>query len=173
MVSSDAAWRAVRQRICRSISVYLHGVYLGSCPLSRIFLGTIVTLMEPPFLSSRIGLTISAPVLSLSDAKHCSRSRKRLQPFLQTFASVIVNVCGKSLHLASILASTCNRPRKYVQPSPQVRASERDGALLTAPCRVSPSGSVRCNSPHTVPPLRAYRSRGVVRLVLRLRVPGQ
>ena len=32
--------------------------YLGFCPLSRIFLGTIVTLMEPPFLSSRIGLTI-------------------------------------------------------------------------------------------------------------------
>ena len=123
MVSSDAAWRAVRQRICRSISVYLHGVYLGSCPLSRIFLGTIVTLMEPPFLSSRIGLTISAPVLPLSDAKHCSRSRKRLQPPLQSIATVPANVCGKSLHLASVLASTCIRPCKYVQPSPQVRAT--------------------------------------------------
>ena len=89
--------------------------YLGFCPLSRIFLGTIVTLMEPPFLSSRIGLTISAPVLPLSDAKHCSRSRKRLQPPLQSIATVPANVCGKSLHLASVPASTCIRPRKYVR----------------------------------------------------------
>ena len=98
--------------------------YLGFCPLSRIFLGTIVTLMEPPFLSSRIGLTISAPVLPLSDAKHCSRSRKRLQPPLQSIATVPANVCGKTLHLASVPASTCNRLRKYVHPSLQVRASE-------------------------------------------------
>ena len=39
--------------------------------------------------------------------------RKRLQPPPQTFASVIVNVCGEKI-----------RPRKYVQPSLQVRASE-------------------------------------------------
>ena len=50
-----------------------------SSALSRIFLGAIVTLMEPSFLSSRIGLTISAPVLPLSDAKHCNRPRKRLR----------------------------------------------------------------------------------------------
>ena len=85
-----------------------------SSALSRIFLGAIVTLMEPSFLSSRIGLTISAPVLPLSDAKHCNRPRKRLQPPPQTFATVPANVCGKSLHLASVLASTCNRPCKCV-----------------------------------------------------------
>ena len=86
-----------------------------SSALSRIFLGAIVTLMEPSFLSSRIGLTISATVLPLSDAKHCNRPRKRLQPPPQTFATVPANVCGKSLHLASVLASTCNRPCKYVR----------------------------------------------------------
>lgn len=41
-----------------------------------------------PFLLFRIGLTISVPVLPISDA------------------------------------STCNRSRKYVHPSPQVRASK-------------------------------------------------
>ena len=41
----------------------------------------------------------------------------------QSIATVPANVCGKSLHLASVLASTCNRPRKYVRPSLQVRAS--------------------------------------------------
>ena len=82
---------------------------MDSSALSRIFLGAIVTLMEPSFLSSRIGLTISAPVLPLSDAKHCNRSRKRLR---------------EKLHLASVPANTCNRPRKYVHPSLQVRASE-------------------------------------------------
>ena len=73
----------------------------------------------PPFLLSRIGLMISVPVMPISDA----------------------NVCGKSFHLASIrpckyvqpfpqvratvLASTCNRSRKYVQPSLQVLAGKR------------------------------------------------
>ena len=99
---------------------------MDSSALSRIFLGAIVTLMEPSFLSSRIGLTISAPVLPLSDANVCNRSRKRLQPFLQTFASVIVNVCGEkicpckyvhpSLQVrATVPASTCIRPCKYVR----------------------------------------------------------
>ena len=46
-------------------------------------------------LLTRIGLAISVPVLPFSDAKHCNRSRKRLQPPLQTFASVIANVCGE------------------------------------------------------------------------------
>ncbi len=49
----------------RSISVYLHGVILVFAHSVEFFWGTIVTLMEPPFLSSRIGLTISAPVLSV------------------------------------------------------------------------------------------------------------
>ena len=40
-----------------------------------------------------IGLAISVPVLPISDAKHCNRSRKRLQPPSQTFATAIVNVC--------------------------------------------------------------------------------
>ena len=119
----------VRQRICRSISVYLHGVYLGYCPLSRIFLGTIVTLMEPPFLSSRIGLTISAPVLPLSDAKHCSRSRKRLQPPLQSIATIPANVCGKSLHLASVPASTCIWDRLNLGISPMFFLQSQNGSV--------------------------------------------
>ena len=36
-----------------------------------------------PFLLSRIGLTISVPVFSISDAVHCNRPRSALQPFLQ------------------------------------------------------------------------------------------
>ena len=96
-----------------------------------LFFGCLLCFMEPPFLSSRTGLTISSPVLPLSDANVCNRSRKRLQPPLQTFATAPANVCGKSLHLASVPASTCNRPRKYVQPSLQVRASEIG---LISPC---------------------------------------
>ena len=63
-----------------------------------------------PFLLSRIGLAISVPVLSISDAVHCNRPRsalhppllctasfhrKRLQPFLQTFATATANVCNR------------------------------------------------------------------------------
>ena len=118
------------QIACNSLSYTLFDsallcLYLSvSFGFSRYFLGAIVTLMEPSFLLSRTGLAIPVPFLPISDAKHCSRSRKRLQPPLQSFATVPANVCGKSLHLASVLASTCNRPRKYVHPSLQVRASE-------------------------------------------------
>ena len=58
----------------------------------------------------RIGQAISVPVLPISDAVHCNRSRSALHPYLQ---------CTAFLN-----ASTCNRPRKYVHPSLQVRASE-------------------------------------------------
>ena len=90
-----------------------------------------------PFLLSRIGLAISVPVLPISDAVHCNRPRSALQPPLQctasawtylvyfkrkymrppriTFATADANVCGKSLHLASVFASTCNRPRRYLR----------------------------------------------------------
>ena len=37
-----------------------------------------------------IGQTISVPVLPISDAKHCNRSRKALQPSSQTFATLLV-----------------------------------------------------------------------------------
>ena len=76
------------------------------------------------FLLSRIGLAISVPLLPVSDAVHCNRlcsavqpstqctasvlavhcilhanicnlSRKRLQPFPQTFATAPANVCGE------------------------------------------------------------------------------
>ena len=57
---------------------------------------------------SRIGLTISVPVLPISDAVHCNRSRSALHPPLQCTASV------PAVH--------CLFSRKYVQPSPQVRA---------------------------------------------------
>ena len=41
-----------------------------------------------------IGQTTSVPVLPISDAKHCNRSRKRLQPPLQSIATVLANVCN-------------------------------------------------------------------------------
>ena len=56
-----------------------------------------------------IGLAISVPVLPISDAKHCNRSRKRLQPFPQTFATAIANVC--------------NRHRKRLHPPSQTFAT--------------------------------------------------
>ena len=68
-----------------------------------------------PILLSRIGLAISVPVLSISDAVHCNRSRSALQPPLQCTAS-------STLVLATFPASTCIGPRKYVHPSLQVRA---------------------------------------------------
>ena len=70
----------------------------------------MVMCMEIRHILYRIGLAISVPVLPISDAVHCNRSCSALQPPLQCTASV--------------LASTCIRPRKYVHPSLQVRASE-------------------------------------------------
>ena len=64
----------------------------------------------------RIGLAISVPVLPISDAVHCNRLCSALHPSSQCTASSM-------LVLATFPASTCIRPRKYVQPSPQVRAS--------------------------------------------------
>ena len=46
-----------------------------------------------PFLLSRIGLTISVPVFSISDAVHCNRPRSALQPSLQCTASVLAVHC--------------------------------------------------------------------------------
>ena len=74
---------------------------------SRYFQGATGASLLPVLLS-RIGLAISVPVLPISDAVHCNRSRsalhpplqctasfhrKRLHPFPQTFATAIVNVC--------------------------------------------------------------------------------
>ena len=39
-----------------------------------------IVVPEPPFLLSRTGLAISSPVLPISDANVCNRSRKRLRP---------------------------------------------------------------------------------------------
>ena len=65
-----------------------------------------------PVLLSRIGLAISVPILPVSDAVHCNRSRSALQPSPQctasvlavhclfspqTFATAIVNVCGEKM----------------------------------------------------------------------------
>ena len=58
-----------------------------------------------PFLLSRIGLTISVPVLPISDAKLCIRQRKALHPPTQS--------------IASANAKLCNRPRKALQSSTQ------------------------------------------------------
>ena len=62
-------------------------------------------------LLSRIGLAMSVPVLPFSDAKHCNRSRKRLQPPLQTFASAIANVCAeKTLFVESLPPCVSTEP---------------------------------------------------------------
>ena len=66
----------------------------------------------PFFLLSRIGLTISLPLLRISEAVHCNRSRSALQPSTQ---------CTASLHAVYGI-----RPRKYGHPSTQVRTSEID-----------------------------------------------
>ena len=58
-----------------------------------------------PYLLSRIGLTISVPVLPISDAKHCICQRKALHLPTQSFASAN--------------AKLCNRPRKALQSSTQ------------------------------------------------------
>ena len=75
----------------------------------------------------------------LFTANVCDGGCKRLRGRLQTFAGTVANVCrkrGNALHSprkyvqpslqvrATVPASTCNRPRKYVRPSLQVRASE-------------------------------------------------
>ena len=91
----------------------------------RSFHQTKETIVAPeePFLSSRTGLRDFSSSFALSDANVCNRSRKRLKPPPQTFASVIVNVCGEKI---------C--PRKYVQPSPQVRASVLASTCIR-PCK--------------------------------------
>ena len=105
-----------------------------------------------PFLLSRIGLTIQVPVFPFSDAKHCNRSRKRLQPLPQTFATFASNVCIlclKRLHpLPQTFASTCKRPRKASPLSPQAFASSgiRDTPHLISfipyPCADMPPPSL-------------------------------
>ena len=70
-----------------------------------------------PFLLSRIGLTTSVPVLPLSDAVHCNRSRSALQPPLQCTASVLAVHC--ILH-----ANICNLSRKRLQPLLQTFAGK-------------------------------------------------
>ena len=83
-------------------------------------MGTTMSPYGEPILAillSRIGLKVSVPVVSISDAVHCNRSRSALQPPLQCTASVLAVHC--ILH-----ASTSNLSRKYVHPSLQVRASE-------------------------------------------------
>ena len=65
------------------------------------------------FSSLKRGLTVSVPVLPISDAVHCNRSRSALQPSLQCTASFPANVCirhRKRLHpglqtLSSVLAN--------------------------------------------------------------------
>ena len=64
-------------------------------PLQQDFSRKYVQGQSQCTLLSRIGLAISVPVLPFSDAKHCNRSRKRLQPSPQTFATVLANVCAE------------------------------------------------------------------------------
>ena len=55
--------------------------------------------------------TISMPVLPISDAVHCIRSRKYLQPFPQALATVLVSTCRKiRLHLGWRSLSLCFFP---------------------------------------------------------------
>ena len=96
---------------------------MDSSALSRIFLGAIVTLMEPSFLLSRTGLAIPVPFLPISDAKHCSRSRKRLREKPSFSICPCKYVQPSPQVRATVPASTCIRPCKYVHPSPKVRAS--------------------------------------------------
>lgn len=46
-----------------------------------------------PFLLFRIGLTISVPVLPISDAVHCNRPRSALQPPGPIWSTLNANTC--------------------------------------------------------------------------------
>ena len=59
---------------------------------SRYFQGATGASLLPVLLS-RIGLAISVPVLPISDAVHCKRSRSALQPSPQCTASVLAVHC--------------------------------------------------------------------------------
>ena len=84
----------------------------------------------------RIGLAISVPVLPISDAVHCNRSCSALQPPLQCTASVlavhcilhanIYNLSRKRLQpfpqtFATAPANVCNRPCKRLRGKPLFR----------------------------------------------------
>ena len=91
-----------------------------------------------PFLLSRIGLTISVPVLPISDAVHCNPSCSALHPPLQCTASA--------------LAVHCIRPCSALQPSSHVLAVKRSFSAVQKsfpfildwiPLRESPSALER------------------------------
>ena len=91
----DSAHQAFLINVCSSLSFFLFPfLWLSAMPYGAAF--SLIQNRTDDSGSS------SAPL-----------RRQRLQPPPQTFASVIVNVCGEKI---------C--PRKYVQPFPQVRASE-------------------------------------------------
>ena len=66
------------------------------------------------------GLTVSVPVLPISDAVHCNRSRSALQPSLQCTASAI--------------AVHCIFSRKRLHPPSQTFAS-RVANVIIRPCK--------------------------------------
>ena len=95
-----------------------HVFYWGFFWLSKNFWGQwLICESYLPVLLSRIGLAISVPLLPVSDAVHCNRSRSALHPSLQCTAS-------STLILAIFPASTCIRPCKYVRPPLQVLAGK-------------------------------------------------
>ena len=59
-----------------------------------------------PFLLSRIGLAISVPLLPISDAVHCIRSRSALQPSPQCTASVLAVHCLHRERKGTLLQNT-------------------------------------------------------------------
>ena len=91
-------------------------IYRGDLLLGFPNSTRMVMCMEIRHILYRIGLAISVPVLPISDAVHCNRSCSALQPPLQCTASVLAVHC-------ILQASTSNLSRKYVHPSPQVRAT--------------------------------------------------
>ena len=58
-----------------------------------------------PLLLSRIGLAISVPVLSISDAVHCNPSCSALQPLPQCTASALAVHCISSRYAQGVLSS--------------------------------------------------------------------
>ena len=91
----------------------------GTVDISRGTTGASLLLV----LLSRIGLAISVPVLPISDAVHCNRSRSALHPPLQCTASVPAVYCLFSrnrLHppsqtFASAIVNVCIRYRKRLR----------------------------------------------------------
>ena len=116
-------------------TLYIYNVKIRH---SRYFQGATGASLLPVLLS-RIGLAISVPVLPISDAVHCNRSRSALQPSPQCTASArtyLVYFKRKYMRppgitFATADANVINRGCKRYKPLPQTFAGK--GAHLGIP----------------------------------------